>query len=143
MEHLQNQIEVRPVKTLDDSSVRSLYQAVGWWKTDWEGTPGWISRMVGASTCFYAAFHQDRLIGMGRAISDGISDAYIQDVAVHPDYQRLGLGRRLVDALTRELKEMGVTWIALIAEPGSELFYRQLGFRTMSAYTPMLLEIRP
>src|SRR5215510_8645970 len=39
------------------------------------------------------------LVGAGRALADGVDCAYIADVAVHPDHQRRGLGRAIIERL--------------------------------------------
>ena len=70
-----------------------------------------------------------RLAGVGRAVADGADCSYICDVAVHPDYQGRGLGRDII----LRLKELsaGHKKIILYANPGTEPFYRKLGFRRM------------
>ena len=79
-------------------------------------------------TCFVYA--DGAIVGAGRALADGLDCAYIADVAVHPDHQGRGLGqaiiRRLV-AATRTHKK-----IILYANPGTEGFYRKLGFLDMN-----------
>ena len=70
------------------------------------------------------------LAGAGRVLADGLDCAYLADVAVHPDHQGRGLGtaiiRQLV-AFSREHKK-----IILYANPGTEGFYRELGFLRMN-----------
>jgi len=78
-------------------------------------------------------------VGMGRAISDGVSDAYIQDVTVLKELRGRGIGKGIVQTLTGFLKERGLQWIGLISEPGYERFYESLGFKVMPNYTPFLL----
>ena len=68
-------------------------------------------------------------IGMGRAISDGVSDGWIQDVAVLEDWRGKGIGREIVKALLDNCLEKGLGWIGLVAEPGTREFYTPLGFR--------------
>ncbi len=70
-----------------------------------------------------------RLIGVGRALADGIDCSYLCDIAVHPDYQGQGLGREIVLRL-RDLSKHHRK-IILYAAPGKEGFYRKLGFRRM------------
>jgi spermidine synthase len=77
------------------------------------------------------------MIGMGRALSDGVSDAYIQDVMVLREFRKRGAGKRIIAEIVRCLMRLGVDWIGLIAEPGSLAFYRGLGFRPMPRCTPM------
>jgi len=75
----------------------------------------------------WAARHQ--LLGFARATSDGSLTATIWDVAVHPAWQRVGLGRALVERLVASLCESGVPLICLYAEPNVVLLYEKLGFK--------------
>ncbi len=88
------------------------------------------------------AFDGTKLVGAGRALSDGVWRAAIFDVAVLPEYQGKGIGsaiiRRLVDSAHAEV-------IILYAEPGKEGFYERFGFRKMTtamAITPSEDEAR-
>ena len=73
-------------------------------------------------------YHADRLIGFGRAISDGAYQAAIYDCAVHPDFQGKGLGRTIMDAILAQVSHCNVI---LYASPGKEGFYEKHGFRKM------------
>ena len=77
---------------------------------------------------------------MGRAVSDGVSDAYIQDVVVLKKFRRAGIGNRIIEKIIECLRSRRIGWIGLIAEPGTQPFYQRLGFAAMAGYTPMLLE---
>jgi ribosomal protein S18 acetylase RimI-like enzyme len=77
---------------------------------------------------------------MGRILSDGVSDAYIQDLVVLPEYRGRGIGKELVQRLVAHCRKANLTWIALVAEPGTEGFYQSLGFTSMIGYVPMRLE---
>ena len=70
------------------------------------------------------------LIGVGRALADGTDCSYICDVAVHPEYQGLGLGKKIIEKLVA-LSE-GHKKIILYTNPGKEGFYSKLGFHKMS-----------
>ncbi|MEX0735210.1 MAG: GNAT family N-acetyltransferase [Steroidobacteraceae bacterium] len=70
------------------------------------------------------------LIGVGRALADGVDCACLCDIAVHPDFQGRGLGRAIIERL-KELSA-GHRKIILYAEPGKEGFYRKLGFMRMN-----------
>jgi ribosomal protein S18 acetylase RimI-like enzyme len=70
-----------------------------------------------------------RLVGAGRALSDGVDCAYICDIAVMPSHQGSGLGKQLVGTLVERAK--GHRKILLYAVPGREPFYRKFGFRRM------------
>ena len=73
------------------------------------------------------AYADGQLCGMGRALGDHVSDAYIQDVVVAPEFRRRGIGGAIVKTLAAELRRQGVEWIGLVGAPGTENFYRALG----------------
>src|SRR5262245_54978589 len=77
--------------------------------------------------CF--VFDREKLIGAGRALADGVDCSYLCDVAVHPDYQGIGLGKKIIGTL-KDLSA-GHKKIILYANPGKEGFYQALGFRRM------------
>jgi ribosomal protein S18 acetylase RimI-like enzyme len=77
--------------------------------------------------CF--VFDNEKLIGAGRALADGVDCSYLCDVAVHPDYQGIGLGKEIITKL-KELSA-GHKKIILYANPGKEGFYKKLGFMRM------------
>lgn len=71
----------------------------------------------------------DHLIGAGRALTDGVTFATIFDVALLPEYQRKGIGSRIMEHLAAAAKAPN---LILHAVPGKEAFYRKLGFRKMT-----------
>ena len=73
-------------------------------------------------------FHRGRMFGFGRAISDGAYQAAVYDVAVHPDYQKKGLGNTIMENILARLPDCNVI---LYASPGKEEFYRKHKFRKM------------
>jgi ribosomal protein S18 acetylase RimI-like enzyme len=71
------------------------------------------------------AWHGAHLIGVARAVSDGVFYATIYDVAVDPAWQGVGVGRRLMEAL---LARLPCAKIFLTSVPGKQGFYDKLGF---------------
>ncbi|WP_020587688.1 GNAT family N-acetyltransferase [Desulfobacter curvatus] len=135
-----NGLEIKLVRTVPVDEFQALYQDAGWWKDDYKISDAFLHRIPEESALFAGAFLEKKLIGMGRALSDLCSDAYIQDVVVLSDYQKLGIGSMIVTFLIQELKKRGVDWIGLIGEPGTRAFYENLGFRQMKDYIPFKLE---
>ena len=123
--------------------IAGLYRAQGWWQAGDDESPQLISRLITGSHCFVLALEGVDVVGMGRAISDGVSDAYIQDLTVRSDYRNRGIGRRILQTLIERLHADGLHWIGLIAEPGSYGLYRWAGFQEMSASVPMLMNKKP
>jgi len=127
-----------PTDSQTDKIIR-LYQEAGWWTGQARENPELIRRIVAGSHCFVLAVAEDEIIGMGRAISDGINDAYIQDVTVLPGFQGQGIGTGIVEEILKRLRADGLQWIGLIAGSHSHPFYRKLGFEKMPAATPMIM----
>ena len=128
---------VRLVKEWPVREIQALYQAAGWWDAD--DDPEMIPRALLGSFAVAVAVDEatGKAVGMGRVVSDGASDAYIQDVVVFREYRGFGIGKRLVFTLISACRAHGIRWIALIAEPGSEEFYQALGLIPIPGFIPM------
>lgn len=116
----------------------ALYNLQGWWSQEADDEA--VARITAGSHCFLVAMEGSEIIGMGRAISDRTSDAYIQDVTVSQSLRSQGIGTNILRKIVARLQADGLQWIGLIAEKGSSDFYHQLGFREMPDATPMLLK---
>ncbi len=134
-------IEIRFVDFWSLDEIVELYKAGGWWKESYD--PLLIHQMIAGSFVFAVVVDttSDKAVGMGRVISDGISDAYIQDLVVLPKYRGCGIGKKLVDSLIKQCLSNGIVWIGVIAEPGSDKLYRGLGFKPMKGNVPMLYQL--
>jgi spermidine synthase len=97
-----------------------------------------IVKIIKGSHCFLTAYAEDEMIGMGRSISDRISDAYIQDVTVKKEYRHRGVGSKIIQSLVERLYADEMKWIGLIAERGTHEFYSRIGFEKMPNAMPML-----
>ena len=84
------------------------------------------------ANCMFVTFvyANGKLAGAGCALADGADCSYISHVAVHPDYQGHGLGTQIVGRLVE--RSRGHKKIVLYANPGTEGFYRRLGFLSMN-----------
>lgn len=78
--------------------------------------------------CFVYA--DEVLVGVGRALADGLDCSYICDIAIHPEHQGAGLGKEIVKKLVS--LSSGHKKIILYANPGKEGFYSKLGFKKMN-----------
>ena len=68
-----------------------------------------------------------RMVGFGRATSDGIYRAVLWDIVVAGDLQGRGLGRKVVEALLSTSAIKNVESVYLMTTNSAE-FYKQLGF---------------
>ncbi len=132
------EIEYEFVGRVPEDTLVELYKAGRWWRED----PAWrasLAEMVRGSFCFLVAREAaGRIVGMGRVLSDGVSDAYIQDVVVLETHRGRGIGGEIIRRLTRRCVEARIGWVGLIAEPGTQGFYERLGFRVMEGHLAML-----
>lgn len=103
-----------------------MRKSVGW------GCPekGIISTGL-KNTLFSVCVETDnKIIGYGRIIGDDAFTLYIQDVIVKPEYQRNGLGIRIMNEIMKYIKEKygKGTMVCLMAAKGKENFYNKFGF---------------
>lgn len=65
------------------------------------------------------------LVGLARCVSDFSYVTYLSDIAVVREYQRLGIGRALIDAVRREAPAAKVV---LLSAPAASEYYPHIGF---------------
>ena len=133
-------IDIKLVEAWDNEQIVELIKAGGWWKEYMD--PSLVPELIGGSYLFAVAVDETtgKSVGMGRVISDGIADAYVQDLVVLSHWRNKGIGKRIVSALIEGCQTDGITWIGLIAQPGTDAFYRSLGFETLRGYKSMLFQ---
>jgi ribosomal protein S18 acetylase RimI-like enzyme len=95
-----------------------------------EKSPKDLKTVFSASKFKCFVYSNRTLAGAGRALADGADCSYIADVAVHPEYQGLGLGKEIIKKLVA--LSAGHKKIILYANPGKEGFYSKLGFHKMN-----------
>ena len=84
-------------------------------------------------------YRDNRMIGFGRAISDGAYQAAIYDCAVVPEFQGKGIGRMIMKNILSKVNQCN---IILYASPGKEGFYHKHEFRKMITAWPVLLKLK-
>lgn len=108
-----------------------LREAVGFQKLTIEQAEIVISN----TTFMVNAVYDGRSVGIVRVLTDMLTDAYITDVIVSPDFQGRGLGRMLLEKMVAALKGHSVKNVklacCLYANPGKESFYEKFGFQKL------------
>ena len=74
-------------------------------------------------TCY--AYASSRIVGVGRALTDWEYHAFIYDVAVHPDFQKQGIGSLLIQGI---LDRVSVWRVMLVASSDVQPFYAKFDF---------------
>jgi GNAT superfamily N-acetyltransferase len=107
---------------------RRLRQAVGWRLHDLDVIEQYLPRSL-FGVC---AVHNGRTIGMARVIGDGGLTFYVQDVVIEPEYQRKGVGSRLMDRVMDYIRAHANqnSVVGLMSAAGKEAFYEKYGFTT-------------
>jgi len=133
----EQKIEIKFVDSWPEDEIVKLYKAGGWWKDYYD--PSRLKYLIKGSFAFAVAIDKnlDKTVGMGRIISDGVSDAYIQDLVVLKECRNKSIGKLLVKTLLEYCLSKNIIWIGLIAEPNQHGFYSNIGFKTLKNYTPM------
>lgn len=107
-----------------------LYDAVGWGSYDKK-----ISKKALENTMYSVSIYDDdKIIGYGRIIGDGICFLYIHDVMVDPKYQNKKIGSQIMNKLLEKIKQTKLenpyVRVYLGASKGKEKFYERFGFVT-------------
>jgi len=104
-----------------------VYQSAGWLKHSNEV----ITKVFQRSDSVTLAISDGRVIGVGRALTDGVFNAAIYDVVVHLEYQKNGIGSLILSDLLEQLKD--VSCVQLISTTGNEEFYRKHGMKKLKS----------
>jgi len=137
---ISDSIQFEIVKTFPVEEIVNLYKAAEWWKENAHSREI-IPPMIQGSFCFMVATCNGNTLGMGRVISDGFSDGYIQDIVVHTKYRSYGIGKELVRRLTHFCIQKKLESIYLIAEPNMSHFYEKFGFKVLKDFQPMIFDL--
>ena len=131
-------VEFSIVKEADAQQIKELFVEGGWWNDENDKIEFFVESLIKSTFLFAVAKFEGRIVGMGRVLSEGISDAYIQDVVVLKDFRKQGIGGGIIKLLLKELLAKKISWIGLISVPGAENFYKEIGFEVMQDYTPFI-----
>ena len=80
------------------------------------------------SLCILGAYEGSRLAGIIRAVGDGYSILFIQDILVYPEYQRRGIGTALMGAMLDRYPKVYQIQLATDDTEKTVSFYKSLGF---------------
>lgn len=123
---MQKAIEFRDVISTEDFC--HLRESVGFQKL----TITQAERVLSNTSFLVTAVCNGRSVGIVRVLTDTLTDAYITDVIVSPDFQGNGLGLKMINIVLERLKSLSIDNICLTcvlyANVGKEPFYKKIGF---------------
>lgn len=119
-------MEYKYNEPISAKSLSDLREAVGWNRMEKE-----YENPLMTSYYHIAVYEKEELIGYIDSVSNGVTDAYIQDLMVHPDYQGKGVGTELMNKMIKYLKEKRIYIISVVFEESLKPFYDKFGFYNM------------
>ena len=90
-------MEIREYKIFNEAEILRLYRSVGW--TAYTDHLEVLQKGFEKSMLTLAAYEGDQLLGIIRAVGDGHTIVFVQDILVFPEYQRKGIGTALLQAM--------------------------------------------
>ena len=123
-------MEIREYRNYNEEEILGLYTSVGW--TAYTEDPAALRRGYENSLLVLAAYEDGNLAGIIRAVGDGATVVFIQDILVFPEYQRKGIGSALLRAVLD--KYAGVRQVELVTDNTEKTvaFYQSMGFHDLS-----------
>ena len=109
-----------------EAEILRLYTSVGW--TNYTDNPTMLRNAYLNSLKIYGAYVDDKLIGIIRVVGDGYSVIFIQDLLVHPEFQRKGVGTLLLKKVLCEYDSVYQKHLMTEDTEKTILFYKSLGF---------------
>lgn len=116
----------------DQAEIYDLYESVGW--IAYTKNPDRLWRAFANSQYMTEKNNQGEIVALIRWVTDQATVVLIQDLLVHPDYQRKGLGKKLMQRALAEIKSYGQLQIEVLTddEEMTASFYKSLGFRSVN-----------
>ena len=113
-------------ETVSAKAIADLREAVGWNRMENEyGSP------LLKSYYHIAVYDGEKMVGYIDCVSNRVTDAYIQDLMVHPGYQGKGLGTELMNRMIAHLKGKRIYMISVVYDESLKGFYGKFGFYNM------------
>lgn len=120
---------IKPYPQYCEAEILPLYKAVGW--SNYYGHPEMLEKAFAGSLCTLAAYEGENLVGIIRAVGDGYSIVFIQDILVYPAYQRRGIGTALMQALLDRYAHVYQIELATDNTEKATAFYKSLDFHPL------------
>ena len=117
-----------------------LFETTGWNK-EYKLTSKELYQSIQNSSYCISAYENNKLIGFGRMLSDRIAHAVLFDVIVLPEFQRNGIGSKIMEKLLEECRKNKIRDIQLFCASEKLGFYKKFGFEVRSEDGPGM-EIR-
>ena len=123
-------MEIKEYRAYNEADILRLYESVGW--TAYTDHPEVLRKGFENSMLILTAYEGDQLLGIIRAVGDGYTVVFVQDILVFPEYQRKGIGSALLQAILDKYSHVRQIELATDNTPKTITFYKSMGFRELS-----------
>lgn len=106
-----------------------LYNSVNWLAYTTGEAELKLQDAIHNSTYVVSAWNSDTLVGLARCLSDDVSICYLQDILIRPEYQQMGVGRRLLSDCLERFAHVRMQVLMTDDEERQKKFYESLGYR--------------
>ena len=119
-------MDIKKYENFHLEEIINLYQSVGW--TNYLERTNILEEAYANSLCVLGAYDSDRLVGIIRAVGDGQTIVFVQDIIVLPEYQRKGIGTKLLKAVMDKYHDVYQIELLTDNTVKTKAFYRSVGF---------------
>lgn len=126
------QFDIRSYDPASFEELLSLYRSAGW--VHYTQNPAMLREAYANSLCALAAYREGALAGAVRAVGDGASILYVQDLLVRPDCRRQGIGGALLRAMLARYPQVYQKVLLTDDREDTVKFYQSLGFERAARF---------
>ena len=119
-------MEIRKYEIFHLEEIINLYQSVRW--TNYLERISVLEEAYANSLCVIGAYDNEKLVGIIRAVGDGQTIVFVQDIIVLPEYQRKGIGTKLLKAVMDKYHDVYQMELLTDNTEKTKAFYRSVGF---------------
>lgn len=123
-------MDIKEYAEYKEDEILRLYSEVGW--TAYTENIQALKQGYKNSLLVLAAYDNDKLLGIIRAVGDGFTIVFVQDILVFPEKQRQGIGTALLQAVLDRYPDVRQIELATDNTPKTVAFYKSMGFCELS-----------
>ena len=123
-------MQIKEYTKFNFDEIKKLYDAVGW--TSYTDDMDALEKGYEKSLKVLAAYEDNKLLGIIRAVGDGFTVVFIQDILVFSEEQGKGIGKALIKAMLDLYPNVRQIQLTTDIDPKTIAFYKSVGFSELS-----------
>lgn len=123
-------MQIKEYTKFNFDEIKKLYDAVGW--TAYTDDMDALEKGYKNSLKVLVAYEDDKLLGIIRAVGDGFTVVFIQDILVFPEEQGKGIGKALIKAMLDYYPNVRQIQLTTDIDPKTIAFYKSVGLTELS-----------